>query len=518
MKPRSFALSFVSLWFAAALAAQASVPETLRPWVKGARHRPIREVQLDGVTFHAIHTGSEHPFLLWPAAGAEVDVAADEKALTGWLARAGEALGHRGFDVRFVQRFERFGLDTHECELHQGGIPLRDHPIHVLFQGGRFLGLTNMMPRNVRAVATPTGKEGPDAVLFVDRRADDCDVVIARLVRSETSTHVTTQVVYEDRVLSTVIDQKAPAAPLAAATFTEYAVPLGSFPDQISVDSRGVVWFSQPNNNYLTSFHPGTATFTQHNTNVAGGGTGPDGMIVDSRDRVLTGLYYAPSKLGILDIPTRTFTAYAAPYSPAALAIPVETSYGTIWVTDHQNNKVSEFDPATNTWVRTLPMPTPACWVVQGYEDTSRETLWFTEYNVHKLGRLPRGGTVTDVNAAATSAPAFLIYDADKVYYSEWNRGRLGVLDVPTQTNVEYTYPVNDPGGPLWKTPSGMIACGTRSTGYIMVFDPRTLATTAHRIPSAGSGLKDGLTCGPDGVVWFTQSGSSNKIARLVLP
>src|SRR5688572_15351004 len=104
MMPRSFSFAFVSLLFAAGLAAQASVPEALRPWVKGARHRPITDVKLDGVPFHAIHTGSEHPFLLWPAKGEEVDVTNDEKSLTHWLGRAGDVLGHRNFAARFVQR------------------------------------------------------------------------------------------------------------------------------------------------------------------------------------------------------------------------------------------------------------------------------------------------------------------------------------------------------------------------------------------------------------------------------
>ena len=59
---------------------------------------------------------------------------------------------------------------------------------------------------------------------------------------------------------------------------------------------------------------------------------------------------------------------------------------------------------------------------------------------------------------------------------------------------------------------------GTRNRGYIVVFDPKTSTFADYVIPTANPGLKDGLTVAPDGVIWFTETLSAHKIAKLVLP
>ena len=193
------------------------------------------------------------------------------------------------------------------------------------------------------------------------------------------------------------------------------------------------------------------------------------------------------------------------------------SSQGTVWVTDHANNKISEFDPVARTWFGTHVMPTNNCWVVAGVLDPTRESVWFTEYNANQLGVKPLGQPVQDVAVPSGGGPAFLYYNDDKVYYSLWTANRLGEYDVVARQFTEYSYRTGEIGGPMFMAPNGSVVLGTRNKGWIVVFDPASKTFKQFQIPTAGAGLKDGLTVAQDGVIWFTES-SRNKIAKLVLP
>jgi streptogramin lyase len=62
------------------------------------------------------------------------------------------------------------------------------------------------------------------------------------------------------------------------------------------------------------------------------------------------------------------------------------------------------------------------------------------------------------------------------------------------------------------------VVFGTRgSQGYVMVFDTATLTFQSYKLPTAVfANMKDGITVGPSGEVWLTES-SANKIARLLI-
>jgi len=504
--------------------AWAEIPGPLEDIVFGDEKRPVMEADVNGVRFEALATFSDLPYLLWPAEEAPLALfPRDAQGAAAWLGRAAEALGFAGFDVIFKENATWRSNEVWLFELRRRGIVLHDARIEVHRSGGRFVGIVNHTPGPFTRIDDPDVIPAQEEWVYHAVRDDGPGlrgahrIEPARVLREVRENHERVTLVRRDGSIASRL-----VLPLQGgfqviephlASFEEYVVPVGSFPDQISVADDGTVWLSQPNNNYVTEFNPATEQFVRHTTT---GGSGPDGLIVGTQGRVWTGLYFGGG-LGLWDSAAGTFSNYPAPYGGAAMAIPVETTDGHVWVTDHALNRISEFNPATNAWVRSLVMPTGNCWVVQGYEDRDHGQVYFTEYNANNLGRIAVGGNVVTDIPTLGGGPAFCVYDEGKVYYSRWNEAGIGVYDVASNSVTEYNFPVGgENGGPMWISPGGDVVTGTRNRGYIMVFHPRSESFSVYLIPTANPGLKDGLTVGRNGVIWFTESGA-NKVGKLIL-
>ncbi len=516
---RNTALACVLFAGAPAVAGD-GIPQPLNGIVYSGSKRVVSTVVLNGVAFDSVTTFSDLPYLLWPAdapssAANPLPKADDPQAVGAWLARTSGELGFEGFAPRFTERFAWKDHEVFAYELVRNGVLLHDARILVHRDDTGILGIVNHIDGRITAI------EALDRAVPQDQRVyyavsdgnGGYRAIAARADRKRFTDRSTLEVVAQD---GTVLEVEHSPDPVLGergdtAIFTEYDVPGGTFPDQISVADDGTVWFSEPQIDRIVAFDPLLEEFTFHDTV---GASGPDGLIVGTANKVWSGMYFSGG-LGVLDTITNVFTEYPAPYSSAAMAIPVETSDGKVWVTDHISNRISEFDPVTETWLQSVIMPTPNCWVVQGHEDQGRGDVYFTQFNANQLGRISLGGnSVTDISAPG-GGPAFCVYSDDKVYYSRWNESGIGVYDVLTETITEFEFPVaNEPGGPLWIRPSGDIVVGTRNQGYIMVFHIDTQAFSALPIPTSFAGLKDGMTVGADDVIWFTETGV-RKIAKL---
>ena len=198
------------------------------------------------------------------------------------------------------------------------------------------------------------------------------------------------------------------------------------------------------------------------------------------------------------------------------MAIPTETSMGTI-VTTLDAGRIVEYDPSNGQWIKNLPTLTPNPHIVAGVEDDS-QNMWFTEYSVNKLAKLNLNtGVLTEVTIPGGGGPAFPAWSSGKVWFSLWTIPRMGAYDPVGGGFTFYDFFGAETGGPFFAAPNGDIACGTKGTGYVMVWHHQTGIVDAYPIPTAFPGLKDGLTVAADGAVWITESGA-NKIARLRYP
>ena len=140
-----------------------------------------------------------------------------------------------------------------------------------------------------------------------------------------------------------------------------------------------------------------------------------------------------------------------------------------------------------------------------------------TQFSARSLGMRPvAGGSIIDVPIPGSREPAFLEATGGITYFSVWNSAVLGAYDPTTGQMTFHQFPTSaaEIGGPMDVTPGGDVIVGTRGSGFIVVYRPASGRMSMHPIPSNSPGLKDGLRCEKNGVVWFTES-STGKLSRL---
>lgn len=494
----------------------ADVPPRMKAIVMGATKQPVRSVSLDGVPFQAIGPFSSHPYLLWRADPTlPLGLVRTHAGGAAWIMKSAEVLGLTGFELAFDREAQWLGEEVWVYAILANGVRILDAKVELHWNRGELEGVVSALPGDIQSIEAPPAFLSPERDWTYWSRRDPPQVwlELGWIEREDTPQGEITRVVDEQGVhLTRIRPPELQAAP-TDFTFTEW--PTGNFPDQIGVDSSNNIWFSQPNapGNSLTKFDPVTQQLTPI---PVAPGSGPDGMKVDPLNRVWSGCYYS-GHLVQYTISSGALNLIPVPYAPSNPAIPLFSRSTHVWVTDHQYNRISEWDPNTGTWLASLVMPTPNCWVVEGTEDASRQTMYFSEYNSSQLGKKPWVGPISDIVLPAGGC-AFPVYYRSRVFYSNWNTDRMGVYNVITGGIVEYSYPVaGEVGGPICKTKNGLIAVGTRNVGYIMVFDTSVGQFTAYKIPTAFAGLKDGITADKNNAIWFTETGV-NKLGRLVLP
>ncbi len=496
-------------------------PRSVRHLVLNSRHRRVHDLKLGEVDFQMFTLRDDVPFLLWPAPGESVPFSKQRREVQSWLTANLPALGIEGFDPHFDEAWSWRHNQVWTYRLQRVGLELQDARIDFHWLDGDFQGLRVCVPRPFLTRSedpSPESAGTSERTWFPDRRIDGeldgYDIVLAQVQNTTQERHVRTQYTSGGRVLSTVFSSLpvAPGTQAIAHAWTEYNVPSGFFPDQIETDSSGKIWFSQPNNNKITSFDPVTEAFSSPPTNIPS----PDGLIVDSQDRVWTGLYSSNAGLGMVDLLTGTYTSYPAPYPGAYMAIPYEDITGNIWITDHQRNRVSVFDPQTSTFRDSMVMPTAGAWVVDGAQDPATQTMYFQEFNANKLAVKPLGQPMYDF-PATNGGPAFVVYSQGKVYMGLWNVGRLGVYDIASGQVSTYAYPdTNNVGGPVDVLSNGDVVATGRNFGAIYIFRLATQTFDRFLIPTASAGIKDGVHVDANDVIWITETGA-NKIAKLEL-
>ncbi len=242
----------------------------------------------------------------------------------------------------------------------------------------------------------------------------------------------------------------------------EFTVPWGreGRPRDAAVSpTDGAIFFvgqagQAPTGNYVARLDPKTGAFKKYELDP---GTNPHTCLVDSKGMV----WYTGNRngtLGKIDPKTGEITKYAIPDStvrdPHTM---VFDRNGNIWFTAQQTNAIGFFDIKTEKF-RIVKPPVPAgarSTNPYGIVMDSKNRPWFNLFNTNLIG------TVDPVTFELKTYPLasdstrnrrIAITSDDKIYYTDYRRGRLGMLDPATGKVTDWALP-----GGAGSLPYGMI-------------------------------------------------------------
>jgi virginiamycin B lyase len=155
--------------------------------------------------------------------------------------------------------------------------------------------------------------------------------------------------------------------------------------------------------------------------------------------------------------------------------------------------------------------------------------LWFAEYSANKIGRITTSGVITEFNVPTANAqPLGITAGPDgALWFSESTSaivskiGRITTDGVVTEYSIpsqgaEPTGIIAGPDGALWFSATG---CGTDANGIIPSKIGRITTAgviTLYPLSSRFCVAPIAITVGPDGAMWFAESGSTtNMIGRI---
>jgi virginiamycin B lyase len=266
------------------------------------------------------------------------------------------------------------------------------------------------------------------------------------------------------------------------------------------------------------------AVITEFGTGITAGAA-PSGIALGS-DGNLWFTEFSADKIGRIT-PTGTVTEFALPAGSNPLGITSMTA-GRLFFTENGTGKIGSIDPSNanpgTTIMESQVVPSGAGAGVNGIAVGSDGNIWFTETSASMIG------TVSPVNLATATisetptttgnaAPAGITAGPTgdlNLYFTETdgaaNRiAKISVLGMVTEFNA---LPLADsdpegitagPDGMLWFTESGENQIGRINTSGTTL--------TEFPLPTVDSGPR-GITVGPDGALWFTET-AGNRVGSI---
>jgi len=180
-----------------------------------------------------------------------------------------------------------------------------------------------------------------------------------------------------------------------------------------------------------------------------------------------------------------TFVEFTLPASSVPFGIAAGAD-GNLWYTDDSKNSIGKMTPSGVVTTYTIPTTTTSSCsscpqtIISGPDGN----LWFVEGDGNKIAKITTGGVITEYANSAGGWPQDLAVGPDG--------------------NIWFTDQGVTGGGAPGVAANGAIGKVNITTGVVTKYPLLTTNTQANWI-----------TLGPDGALWFTQSGGSNNTARI---
>jgi streptogramin lyase len=256
----------------------------------------------------------------------------------------------------------------------------------------------------------------------------------------------------------------------------------------------GNLWFTEQASNQVAFFKPNggnpitalSLTQLPVDTQPAGITVGPDNNIW------LTESNTSPGDHAIVRITTdsnHTITAFSQglPFGSEPLGItmgPDASGKQVLWFTDVKSGELGKLDLNNNDSITEIPLPNS----LMGFQAFNAEiaagpggTIWFTEATA--------GLTATAIGVYSPATGAF------------------AQVVLPSTNGVQVPFQLTQgPDGNVWFT-AAVQGAGGFGSGVIGVINPNpTNPTLIRELPAGSSSQPTGITTGPDGDIWYTDS------------
>lgn len=296
-------------------------------------------------------------------------------------------------------------------------------------------------------------------------------------------------------------------------TIREWDVPTkGAHPHDPAVGTDGALWFTEQMANKLARLDPLTGTFKEYPLKLED--SGPHGLVADRDGNIwFTGNF--KGYIGKLDPKTGTIKEYKIPDPKGEDPhTAVFDSHGLLWFTLQTSNMVGRLDPGTGK-IDLKHVPT-ADSHPYGIAINSKGIPVFCEFATNKMASIdPQTMEIKEYVLPEGARPRRMAIDAsDRVYFTDYNKGRLGRLELGS--GAVKMWP--SPGGPgsapygIAITPDGLVWYSESGVkpNTIIQFDPQTEQFARALIPSGGGTVRN-MAATSDGRVYIACSGV-NKV------
>jgi virginiamycin B lyase len=247
--------------------------------------------------------------------------------------------------------------------------------------------------------------------------------------------------------------------------FEMYKIPtIGSYPQGLSIDNKGMVWFSEIFGKRIGVLDPSkvidntTSGITEYAFEDIEYETMGPGLISKKYNNTIwfsTVTYPEGGNIVGFDLLNKNFTVFNLPEDTGVPVGITEDEDGVLWINDHATNLFFRFDPKTSEvkkYSTSLATSRNDTTTLPYWNIAKDNKIWFNEHEGNALAYFDRTNSALveyqiptkGISWGNTSNPLkFTIDKEGSVWFTEWSENKIGVLQSDKITDL-----------PLWLTVS----------------------------------------------------------------
>ncbi len=214
-----------------------------------------------------------------------------------------------------------------------------------------------------------------------------------------------------------------------------HKLSLPSAPNDLTLDARGTIWFTEMNANALGSLDPITGKITQYPIPGAkpNQALNPYGILADEHG-IIWFSELGSNNLGRLDSSTGTFRFFTLPGASNSLMELAQDKQGTIWATTFSTATLVAFHPTSSTF-NTYTIPGTGSGELYGLTITAQNAVWVTAPTINAIARFdPTTRHFTPFPIPTRGSMPFGIVSTNNttLWFTESVSDKIGLLQLPS--------------------------------------------------------------------------------------